>query len=142
MHYPKKKNSGPPLPSVLLSNASNQEVNPYEVAIKALAELLVNNKIDIRRFCLQFKDSWNEISDDVLLSVLKRQSSEEIPILFTTILKNQLTLIAPLNREATWDKFGHKYFNPKGRKFYSSLLKQNYLALEEKQAISSLNQIF
>ncbi len=139
---PQKKNSGSPLPSVLLSNASNQEVNPYEVAIKAIAELLVNNKIDIRRFCLQFKDSWDEISEDVLLYVLKRTSSEEFPTLFTTILKNQLTLIAPLNREVTWNKFGYKYFNPKGRKFYTSLLKQNYLALEEKQAISCLNQIF
>ena len=50
--------------------------------------------------------------------------------------------MAPLNRETTWNKFGYKYFNPKDRKFYASLLKQNYLALEEKQAISSLNQIF
>ncbi len=139
---PPKKDSVSHLPSVLLSNASNQEFNPYKAAIKAIAELLTTNKIDIRRFCLQFKDSWNEISEDVLLNVLKRTSNEEIPIFLTTILKNQLTLIAPLNREATWNKFGYRYFNPKDRKFYTSLLKQNYLALEEEQAINCLNQIF
>ncbi|MBY9014839.1 MAG: amidohydrolase family protein [Candidatus Lokiarchaeota archaeon] len=139
---PQKKNSDTILPSVLISNASNQEVNPYEVAIKAIAELLTNNKIDISHFCLQFKDSWNEISEDVLLNILKRTSKEEIPIFLTTILKNQLSLIAPLNRDAIWNKFGYKYFNPKDRKFFSALLKQNYLALEEEQAINSLNQIF
>ena len=139
---PQKKDSNSPLPSVLLSNALNQIVNPNEIAMKAIAELLITNKIDIRRFCLQFKDSWDEISEDVLLNVLKRSNNEEILISLTTILKNQLTLIAPLNRETIWNKFGHKYFNPKDRKFYASLLKQNYLALEEKQVISCLNQIF
>ena len=130
------------LPSVILSNASNQQVNPYEVGIKAIAELLINNKIDIKRFCIQFKDSWNEISEDILLTILKRSSNEEIPTLLTSLLKNQLTLIAPLQKEASWNKFGYKYFNPQDRNFYASLLKHNYLALEEKQAISCLNQIF
>ena len=139
---PQKKDSGSILPSVLLSNALNQGINPYGVAIKIIAELLANNKIDISRFCLQFKDSWNEISEDVLLNILKRTNNEEIPTLLTTILKNQLALFAPLNREVTWNKFGYRYFNPKDRKFFASLLKQNYLALDEKQAISCLNQIF
>jgi len=139
---PQKKDFPSPLPSVLLSNALNQELNPKDVAIKAIAELLVTNKIDIKRFCLQFKDSWSEISEDVLLNILKRTSKEEIPIFLTTILKNQLTLIAPLNRGATWNKFGYRYFNPKDRKFFVSVMKQNYLALEEKQVISCLNQIF
>ena len=112
---------------------------------------MINSPVDIKFFlrypflkknCLQFKDSWNEISEDVLLSILKRTSNKEFPIFLTTIPKNQLTLIAPLNREVTWNKFRYKYFNPKDRKFYASLLKQNYLALEEKQAISCLNQIF
>ena len=52
---PQKKDSNSPLPSVLLSNALNQIVNPNEIAMKAIAELLITNKIDIRRFCLQFK---------------------------------------------------------------------------------------
>ncbi|MHA1486218.1 MAG: amidohydrolase family protein, partial [Promethearchaeota archaeon] len=139
---PQKTDSTSPLPSVLLSNALNQVANPNEIAIKAIAELLVTNKIDISRFCLQFKDSWSEISEDVFMNILKRTNNEKIPIILTTILKNQLTLIAPLNRGTTWNKFGYKYFNPKDRKFFTSLLKQNYLALEEKQAISCLNQIF
>jgi len=139
---PQKKKSSSLLPSVILSNALDEKINPYDVAIKALAKLLTDNKIEIRSFCLQFKGSWDEFSEDVVLNILKRTNNEEIPTLLTTILKNQLTLFAPLNRDVTWNKFGYRYFNPKDRNFYASLLKQNYLALGEKQAISSLNQIF
>ena len=141
-NLPQVRKDGPDLPSTIISNSRNESINSYEMAIKALAKLITENKIDIKRFCIQFKETWNEFNDDVLLYTLKRATNEEVLIILTKLVKDRIALIAPLIKEISWNKFGYKYFNPRDRKFFSLILKQNYLAKEEKQVIDCLTQIF
>ena len=137
-NLPQIRKDGPALPTTIISNTQNS----YELAIKALAKLIVENKIDIDRFCIQFKDTWNEFNDDVLLFTLKRATKEHVPMILTKLVKDRITLIAPLIKEISWNKFGYKYFNPRDRKFFSLIFKQNYLTTEEKQVIDCLTQIY
>jgi len=141
-NLPQLRKNGPALPSTIISNPLNESINSYEIAIKALAKLITENKIDISRFCIQFKETWNKFNDDVLLYTLKRATKEEVLIILTKLVKDRITLIAPLIKEISWNKFGYKYFNPRDRKFFSLILKQNYLAMEEKQVIDCLTQIY
>jgi predicted TIM-barrel fold metal-dependent hydrolase len=141
-NLPQVKKDGPALPSTIISNVQNGNTNSFEIAIRVLAKLIVENKIDIKRFCIQFKENWNEFNDDVLLNTLKRTTKEEILIMFTKIVKDRIALIAPLTKEIPWNKFGYKYFNPRDRQFFSLIFRQNYLTMEEKQVIDCLTQIF
>jgi predicted TIM-barrel fold metal-dependent hydrolase len=141
-NLPQLRKKGPALPSTIISTPLNENINSYEIAIKALAKLITENKIDISRFCIQFKETWNEFNDDVLLYTLKRATKEEVLVIVTKLVKDRITLIAPLIKEISWNKFGYKYFNPRDRKFFSLILKQNYLAMEEKQVIDCLTQIY
>jgi len=141
-NLPQVRKDGPALPSTIISNPLNENINSYEIAIKALAKLITENKIDIKRFCVQFKETWNEFNDDVLLYTLKRATKEEVLIILTKLVKDRITLIAPLIKEISWNKFGYKYFNPRDRKFFSLILKQNYLAMEENQVFDCLTQIY
>jgi len=136
------KNNGNSLPCTLISTPSNSNPTSYEIAIKALAKLIVENKVDIKRFCIQFKDNWENFNDDILLNAFTPTTKEEVPIMLTQLVKDQIALFAPLNKEAAWNKFGYKYFNPKDRAFFASIFKQNYLATDEKQTVECLTQIF
>jgi len=141
-NLPQNKNNGSSLPCTLISNPSNSNPTSYEIAIKALAKLIVDNKVDIKRFCIQFKDTWDNFSDDILLNAFTPTNKEEVPIMLTQLVKDQIALFAPLNKETAWNKFGYKYFNPKDRAFFASIFKQNYLATDEKQTVECLAQIF
>ena len=141
-NLPQVRKDGPALPSTIISRPLNDNINSYEIAIKALAKLIIDNKIDITRFCFQFKETWNEFNDDVLLYTLKRATNEEVLVILTKLVKDRITLFAPFIKEISWNKFGYKYFNPRDRKFFSLILKQNYLAMEEKQVIDCLTQIY
>ncbi|MBA7641669.1 hypothetical protein ES703_49354 [subsurface metagenome] len=141
-NLPQNKNNGTSLPCTLISNPSNSNPTSYEIAIKALAKLIVENKVDIKRFCIQFKDTWDNFNDDILLNAFTPTTKEEVPIMLTQLVKDQIALFAPLNKEAAWNKFGYKYFNPKDRAFFASIFKQNYLATDEKQTVECLTQIF
>ncbi len=141
-NLPQNKNNGSSLPSTLISNPSNSNPTSYEIAIKALAKLIVENKVDIRRFCIQFKDTWDNFNDDILLNAFTPNNKEEVPIILTQLVKDQIALFAPLNKKAAWNKFGYKYFNPKDRAFFASIFKHNYLAKDEKQTVECLTQIF
>ncbi len=138
---PQVRKDGPALPSTIISNVTNEKANTYEIAVKALAKLITENIIDITRFCIQFKDSWNQFTDDVLLNTVKRTTKDEHLLILTKIVKHHVTLLAPLIKEVPWNVFGYKYFNPKDRKFFASVFKQNYLVSEEKQAVDCLTHI-
>ncbi len=141
-NMPQVRKEGPALPSTIISNAQNRNANSFEIAIKVLAKLIVENKIDIKRFCIQFKENWNEFNDNVLLNTVKRTTNEEVLIMFTKIVKDRIALIAPLIKEIPWNKFGYKYFNPRDRQFFSLVFRQNYLTMEEQQVIDCLSQIY
>ena len=136
------KTNGSSLPCTFISKPSNSKPTSYEIAIKALAKLIVENKVDIKRFCIQFKDTWDNFNEDILLNAFTPTTKEEVPIMLTQLVKDQIALFAPLNKEAAWNKFGYKYFNPKDRAFFASIFKQNYLAKDEKQTVECLTQIF
>lgn len=136
------KINGSSLPCTLISTPLNSNPTSYEIAIKALAKLIVENKVDIKRFCIQFKDTWDNFNDDILLNAFAPTTKEEIPILLTQLVKDQIALFAPLNKEAAWNKFGYKYFTPKDRAFFASVFTNNYLATNEKQTGDCLTQIF
>jgi len=141
-NLPQNKNNGSSLPCTLISNPSNSNPTSYEIAIKALAKLIVENKVDIKRFCIQFKDTWDNFNDGILLNAITPTTKKEVPIMLSQLVKDQIALFAPLNKETAWNKFGYKYFNPKDRAFFASIFKQNYLAMNEKQTVECLTQIF
>ena len=141
-NLPQVRKDGPSLPSTIITNALNENINSYDIAIKTLAKLITENKVDIKSFCIQFKETWKEFNEDVLLYTLKRGTKEEIPMILTKLVKDRITLIAPLTKEVSWNKFGYKYFNPRDRKFFSLIFKQNYLTMEEKQVFDCLTQIY
>ncbi|MBY8988215.1 MAG: hypothetical protein KGD61_07150 [Candidatus Lokiarchaeota archaeon] len=140
-NIPQVRKDGPALPSTIISNVTNDKTDTYEIAVKALAKLITENIIDITKFCIQFKDSWNEFTDDVLLNTITRTTKDKHLLILTKIVKHQITLLAPLIKEIPWNVFGYQYFNPKDRKFFASVFKQNYLVTGEKQAVDCLTHI-
>ena len=125
----------------IISHPSNAHT-PKELAITGLAKLIINNRIDIKSFCLQFNESWDQFNDDVVINSINVNKKQEIPVLLTDLVKNKISLFAPLNKTIKWNKFGYKYFNPHDRAFFASVFKQCYLANNEMQVNNVLSQIF
>ena len=132
------------LPSTIISNPAfkQNKISSYDIAIEALAKLIIENRIDIKNFCLQFKDSWDKFNNDIFLTLIKNSSKEELNLYLTNLVKDQISLLAPMQRDMEWKKFGYKYFDPEDRAFFTSLFKQSYLALDVNKAIESLSHIF
>jgi predicted TIM-barrel fold metal-dependent hydrolase len=141
-NLPQTNKNGNKLPSTIISNPSNKNSNAFEMAILALAQLISDNKLDIKKFCLQFKGNWAKFNDDILLTTLKTNTKEEIKLILANIVKDQISLLAPLSKDRKWNKFGFKYFNPQDRAFFTSIFKKSYLATDYKQVISCLSQIY
>jgi len=141
-NLPVVKRDAKALPATIISNAMNTNTNSYQTLLTALAKLITDNKIDIKNFCIQFKDTWDKFNDDILLNTIKLNTKEVIPVMLTNLVKDQISLVAPLNKDSVWKKFGFKYFNPKDRAFFASLFKQTYLAIDDKQTLDCLNHIF
>ncbi len=128
--------------STTISTLTNNNINSYDLAIKALAELIAKNRIDIKRFCVQFDKDWNISDKDVLLSLVNSNTKEDFSLLLINLIKDKLTLLAPLDSKYGWNKFGYKIFNPTDRAFFNSIFKQNYLATDLDQTLNTLNTIF
>jgi len=141
---PQIKKDAKNLPSTIISNPFYQQnhTSTYDIAIEALAKLIVENKIDVKNFCLQFIDSWDKFNADIFLGLIKNSSKEEINIYLTELVKDQITLLAPMQRDVEWKKFGYTYFDPQDRAFFASFFKHSYLATEVNKAIECLNHIF
>ncbi|MFX1570616.1 MAG: amidohydrolase family protein [Promethearchaeota archaeon] len=131
-------------PSLILSNPSFKEnkISTYEMSLKALAKLIIDNKIDIKKFCIQFKDSWDIFNDDVLLNIISTSTKQERDLLLMNIVKDQISLFAPLQANIEWKKFGYKYFNPEDRAFFGSVFKQNYLATDVLKTVETFSHIY
>ncbi|TFG06879.1 MAG: hypothetical protein EU539_06495 [Promethearchaeota archaeon] len=142
---PQVKNDAKTLPSTIVSVPDTQKngVSAYNTAIEAIAKLIVDNKLDIKKVCIEFEKDWGSLKNNVFLSTLKNSTKEEIPLYFTNLVEDQsISLIAPLNRDVEWKKFGYKYFNPEDRKFFASLFKQTYLATDVNRTIECLSNVF
>jgi len=131
-------------PSLTISNPSfnqNNE-NTSETAINTIAQLIVENKIDIKKFCLQFKDTWASFNDDILLTTIWSQSKQERTILLMNLVQNLVSIFAPLQSNIEWKKFGYKYFDPEDRAFFASLFKTNYLSMDINKTVETFTHIY
>ncbi len=137
--YPEQKYKKS-LPTTIISQTEST-ISPYELGIKVLAKLIIDNKMDIKKFCIQFKTNWDSFNN-VLIDAVKPNTKEEILLTYMELVKDQISILAPLAQNSRWNSLDMKYFNPKDRSFFASIFKQAYLATDEVQAINCLNQIF
>jgi hypothetical protein len=140
---PQNQNESKIKPSIIISNPLFQQnkISTYETSIKALARLIVENKVDIRRFCIQFKGSWDKFNEDVMLTTISN-SKQETNLLLMNLVEDQITIFAPLDSKIEWKKFGYKYFNPKDRAFFASVFKQNYLTFDVMKTVETFSHIY
>jgi predicted TIM-barrel fold metal-dependent hydrolase len=143
-NIPQNHNDSKAAPSILVSNPSyNQnKVSTYDITIKTLARLIVENKIDIKKFCIQFKESWDTFNEDVLLRTISTTSKQERDLLIMNLIKDQIVLLAPLHSDTEWKKFGYNYFNPEDRAFFASVFKQNYLTTDLTKTLDTFSHIY
>ncbi|MFW9970422.1 MAG: amidohydrolase family protein, partial [Candidatus Odinarchaeota archaeon] len=120
------------VPSITISNPNftQNKMSTYQMSITALAKLIVENIIDIKKHCIQFKDAWDTFNDDILLTIMSNKTNQERNLLLMNLIKDQIVLFAPLHSNIEWKKFGYNYFNPEDRAFFASVFKQNYLATD------------
>jgi predicted TIM-barrel fold metal-dependent hydrolase len=129
-------------PSAIVTSPSNHNKNSSEFVLNSIAKLLTTNVIDIKNFCIQFKESWDQFDENILLTVLNLKTKEEIPIILTDLIKDRITLVAPIQSNNDWNSFGYKYFNPSDRAYFAEVFKQTYLANDEEQALNCISHIF
>lgn len=144
-NLPQIKKNANMLPCTIVSNPNFQQnqISAYDTAIEAIAKLISSAKIDIKSFCIQFKENWNRFNNDIFFTTIKKSTKEEIPLYFTNIVDDQsISLLAPIQLNTEWKKFGYKYFNPEDRAFFASIFKQSYLATDLNNAIESLSHVF
>jgi len=141
---PQIKESTRALPSTLISNLNFRQNNTKanDMTILALAKLINENKIDIKRFCVQFNEQWHVFNeDDILITITSKSNDQDIDLLFVNLVKDQISLVAPLQSNFEWKKFGYKYFNPEDRAFFAKQFKQCYLVTDIDKIKESLAQI-
>ncbi len=132
------------IPSILVSNPQfhKNKISAYDTSIMALAKLIVENKIDIKKLCVQFKDTWDFLSENVLLNIKSNNTKEEKDILLMSLVKDKIALFAPLHSTIDWKKFGYNYFNPEDRAFFASVFKQNYLTTDVSKTVDTFSHIY
>ncbi|MBD3256481.1 MAG: hypothetical protein GF383_15405 [Candidatus Lokiarchaeota archaeon] len=130
-------------PSTMVSNPAYEEnkISAYDISIQALANLIVSNKIDINKFCLQFEGTFNEFNRDILLMITNTNTKEELNLYFKNIVEDRINLVGTIGNNLTWNKFGYKFFNPNDRKLFSRLFTRTYLATSVDQAIENISAI-
>lgn len=143
-NLPQTKKEVKTLPSIMISNLSfpQNKTSALNIAITSLAKLIGENRIDVKKLCLQLKDSWDQSEPDLLLTTASTNSKEEITLLITNIIKNKITLLAPLQSNQKWKKFGYKYFNPEDRDFFAAFFKNCYLATDSNKTYEILTHVF
>ncbi len=130
-------------PSVMISTLASpqSETTALQLAITGLAKLISDNKIDVKKFVLQFKKEWESIKDDLLLSVVSTSTNQEINLTFLNLIKDKAMILAPLAPNFPWKKFGYKYFDPEDRAVFASFFKSCYLATDESKVVELLNHV-
>ncbi|MFX1457672.1 MAG: hypothetical protein ACFFDB_20080 [Promethearchaeota archaeon] len=131
-------------PSLTLSNPlyNQNKLSTQQTAINTIARLIMENKIDIKKSCLQFKDTWADFNNDILLTVVSTKSKQERNILLLTLVKDVITVFAPLQSNLEWKKFGYKYFDPEDRAFFASLFRTNYLSMDIEKTVETFTHIY
>jgi len=143
-NLPQTKISQKSTVSTIISNPQHDQdrENTHDMVVKAFAKLIAENKMDIKRFCIQFQGDWNAFNDDILLTTISKNDNQETNFLLVTLVKDQISLITPLSSNFDWKKFGYKYFTADDRAFFANSFKKCYLAINSEQAMQCLYQIF
>ncbi|MFX1238624.1 MAG: amidohydrolase family protein, partial [Promethearchaeota archaeon] len=92
-----KYNNISQLPSTIISNIQERgkkAISTRNMAIMALAKLITDDKIDIRKICVQFDKSWNDISRDIMLTVSSIAKGQNIDLLLMDLIKDSISLLA------------------------------------------------
>jgi predicted TIM-barrel fold metal-dependent hydrolase len=137
-----KELKNPPSLTVYNPLFKQNKESTHETIISTVAKLIVENKIDIKKSCLQFKDTWADFNDDVLLTIISNKNKQERNMLLMNLVKDQISIFAPLQSNIEWKKFGYKYFDPEDRAFFASLFKTNYLSMDTNKAIETFTHIY
>ncbi|KKK46325.1 MAG: Amidohydrolase [Candidatus Lokiarchaeum sp. GC14_75] len=131
-------------PSIIVSNPlfSQNRESTFDILIDTIAKLVVENIVEIKKLHLQFKNSWAEFNDDVLLTLSSKKTKQERNILLMNLVKDRVSIFAPLQSNLEWKKFGYKYFNPMDRAFFAKLFKVNYLSMDLNKTIETFSHIY
>ena len=125
--------------STIVSQAS-PELSSYEIGLKVLAKLIVENKIDIKKICIKFSDTWENFNN-ILLDLMNLETKKEMLVSFVELIKDKILLFAPLSNDVDWNSVSLRYFDPRSRAFFASAFKQAYLATTEEQAMNNMNHV-
>jgi predicted TIM-barrel fold metal-dependent hydrolase len=125
--------------STIITQVSS-EGSSYEMGLKVLASLIVDNKIDIKKFCIKYDDTWENFNN-VALDIVNLASKKQILMSMVELIRDKLLLVSPLSDHVDWNSTSLKYFDPKNRAFLATAFKQAYLAMTEEQARNSMVQI-
>ena len=142
-NMPQANKNTQPLPSTIISSQASQgyQGSSYEMAINTLARLLIENKIEIKKLCLQYDQPLEKLNDSVLLTINSLQKKIDINLLLIDLIKDKISLIAPINEEIIWKNLEFKYFNPEDRSFFASLFKMCYLAKDQNKLMECLTPV-
>ncbi len=130
-------------PSIIVSTSASPqpETKAQQLAIFGLAKLISDNKIDVKKFVMQFSQEWERIKEDLLLSVVSTNTNQETNLAFLNLIKDKVMILAPLAPNIPWKKFSFKYFNPEDRAVFASFFKSCYLANDESKVVELLTHI-
>ena len=125
--------------STIITQGSS-EGSSYDMGLKVLASLVVDNKIDIKKFCIKYDDNWENFNN-VALDIMNITSKKQILMSIVELIRDKLLLVSPLSDKVDWNSTSLKYFDPKNRAFLASAFKQAYLAQTEEQAMNNMVHI-
>lgn len=131
------------IPNIKLDQIPPNNNVPFEIYTKIIAKLLSDNKIDISKLLFQFKDTYKNYDNEVLLKTISKTSPDKVVnLLFMNLLKNQLAIIAPLKNNTKWKKFGYKLLSSEDHELFDSFFNKSYPTNDINQATQIVSQIF
>jgi hypothetical protein len=128
-------------PCTIVSTSSTEKRSSNELILESISKLITKNIIDIKNFCIQFRQNWENFDDNVVLTILNSKTKEEIPLILIDLIKDKISLFAPLVKNMEWKKYGYRYFNPSDRAYFASVFKESYLANNEEQTFNCISQM-
>lgn len=134
-------NPVPPISSIITT--SDPKINSLDIATKTITRLIDSGKMDIERLLFQFDGDFQNYKGEVMLTtVAKQKNNQKMNIIMMNIIQDKLTMLSTLPQNATWKKFGFKYFNPDDREYLHTVLSQSRPAADEIQAFETIKQIY
>jgi predicted TIM-barrel fold metal-dependent hydrolase len=125
--------------STIITQVSS-ESSSYEMGLKVLARLIVDNKIDIKKICIKYDDTWENFNN-IVLDIENLALKKQVLMSIVELIRNKLLLVSPLSDHVDWNSTSLKYFDPKNRAFLAAAFKQAYLAMTEEQAMNNMIHI-